>query len=186
MESYKTDKQLYREYLNDNMEAFKELVIRHKNNIIYFISRYTKNVDIAEDISQDVFMYLLLNKKAYNPKFSLKTFLYTIAKTRAINYLKKESKIVNIEDYDSLYIEDKDLEESIFKRDTQNYVRKVINKMKPDYQAIIYLADFERLSYKDVAKVMNKTNGQTKTLLYNARQKLKEMLSKEGFVYEEQ
>lgn len=185
MEIYKTDKELYQEYLANNMESFKELVLRHKDNIIYFISRYTKNIDIAEDISQDVFIYLLLNKKKYNSKFSLKTYMYTIAKSRAINYLKRERKIVDIEDYDSLYIEDTQLEENVLKRDKQNHVRKVINKMKPDYQAIIYLADFERLSYKEISKIMNKTNGQTKTLLHNARHKLKELLEKEGFVYEE-
>ena len=186
MEINKTDKQLYQEYLNNNMDAFKELVLRHKNNIIYFISRYTKNIDVAEDISQDVFIYLLLNKNTYNQKFSLKTYLYTIAKTRAINYLKKERKVINIQEYDSLYIEDKELEDIVFKKDEQKYLRNVINKMKLDYHTVIYLADFEKLSYKEISKVMNKTNGQIKTLIYNARQKLKELLEKEGFVYEKQ
>ena len=100
-----TDKELYQKYLKGDNNAFEKLVIKYKDNIIYFISRYTKNTEIAEDISQDVFVYILLNKEQYDFKYSFKTYLYMIAKCRAINYIKKEKKIIKI-DYENLYIED--------------------------------------------------------------------------------
>ena len=43
----KTDKELYKEFLLGNNKSFEEIVIRHKDSIIYFIQRYTKSVDIA-------------------------------------------------------------------------------------------------------------------------------------------
>ena len=67
-----TDKKLYQKYLNGDNKAFEELVTKYKDNIIYFISRYTKNTEIAEDISQDVFVYILLNKEQYDFKYSFK------------------------------------------------------------------------------------------------------------------
>ena len=88
-----TDKKLYQKYLNGDNKAFEELVTKYKDNIIYFISRYTKNTEIAEDISQDVFVYILLNKEQYDFKYSFKTYLYMIAKCRAINYIKREKKL---------------------------------------------------------------------------------------------
>ena len=60
-----TDKKLYQKYLNGDNKAFEELVTKYKDSIIYFISRYTKNTEIAEDISQDVFVYILLNKEQF-------------------------------------------------------------------------------------------------------------------------
>ena len=48
----KTDKELYHEFLQGNMKSFEEIIIRHKDKIIYFIQRYVKSIDIAEDISQ--------------------------------------------------------------------------------------------------------------------------------------
>ena len=56
----KTDKELYKEFLLGNNESFEEIVKRHKNSIIYFIQRYTKSIDIAEDLAQDVFLYVLI------------------------------------------------------------------------------------------------------------------------------
>ena len=66
-----TDKQLYKEFLIGNKESFEKIVIRHKNQLIYFIQKYVKSIDIAEDLAQDVFVYILINKKNY--KFELKS-----------------------------------------------------------------------------------------------------------------
>ena len=75
----KTDKQLYKEFLFGSKESFEEIVIRHKDSIIYFIQKYVKSIDIAEDLAQDVFVYMLINKRSYKFEYSLKTYLYTIA-----------------------------------------------------------------------------------------------------------
>lgn len=179
-----TDKELYKEYLKGNKQAFEKLVIRHKDHIIYFISRYTKNTDIAEDISQDVFVYLLLHKEQYDFKYSFKTYLYMIAKCRALNYLKSEKKVLLITDYNNLYIENNDLEEIVYKNQKSNYIRKVINKLKPDYQAVICLASIEGFKYKEIAKIMGKNVGQVKVMLNRAKKKLKEKLEEEGLQYE--
>lgn len=179
-----TDKELYKEYLKGNKQAFEKLVIRHKDHIIYFISRYTKNTDIAEDISQDVFVYLLLHKEQYDFKYSFKTYLYMIAKCRALNYLKSEKKVLPITDYNNLYIENNDLEEIVYKNQKRNYIRKVINKLKPDYQAVICLASIEGFKYKEIAKIMGKNVGQVKVMLNRAKKKLKEKLEEEGLQYE--
>lgn len=177
----KTDKELYNEFLKGNEDSFKEIILRHKNNLIYFISKYVKDIEIAEDISQDVFVYILINKEKYNSKYELKTYLYTIAKTRAINYIKKEKRIIKMKENENIYIEELELEEIVLKKQVQKEVRQAINQMKREYQIVVYLVDFEKLSYKEVAKIMNKTESQIKALIHNARIKLKKILEKEGY-----
>ena len=181
MTETKSDKTLYKEFLNGNKASFEELVLRHKNSIIYFISRYTKNEEIAEDISQDVFVYLLMNKNKYDAKFSFKTYLFIIAKSKALNYIKRERKIVSIEEN---YIVDEKLEEEVFKKEKLQNINKIICKMKQDYQIAIYLADFEGLSYKEIGKILKKSDTYVKNLIHRAREKLKQLLRKEGITYE--
>ena len=184
MKDNQTDKELYKEYLKGNQQAFEEIVKKYKDHIIYFISTYTKNAQIAEDISQDVFIYILINKDQYDFKYSFKTYLYMIAKCRALNYIKKEKKVVNILEYEELNIEDDNLEEIVFQNEKNINLRKTIKKLKPDYQQIIYLTTFEGLKYKEVAKVMNKNIGQVKGLLNRGKKKLKELLESEGYSYD--
>ncbi len=184
MTNEETDQELYKQYLTGDEEAFEKLVIRHKNSMMYFISRYTKNIQIAEDISQDVFVYLLINKNQYDLKYSFKTYLYMIAKCRAINYLKREKRVIPIDDTTNIYVEDETLEETIFKDEKARNLRKVINQLKPDYQAVIYLTSFEGLKYKEVAKIMDKNINQIKVLINRAKKKIRILLEKEGFSYE--
>ena len=89
----KTDKELYKEFLQGNKESFEKIVIKHKDAMIYFIQKYVKSIDIAEDLAQDVFVYILIHKKNYKFEYSLKTYLYTIAKSKALNYIKREKRI---------------------------------------------------------------------------------------------
>ena len=53
------DKKLYNDYLNGNIESFKHLYIKYKDKIRYFIFGIVKDYEKAEDIMQDVFIYIL-------------------------------------------------------------------------------------------------------------------------------
>ena len=64
----KDDKILYKEFLNGNKRAFEELMEKYRNNLIYFITRYIKNIENAEDIYQDIIIYILKNPAYYNKK----------------------------------------------------------------------------------------------------------------------
>lgn len=178
----KTDKDLYREFLNGSKESFEVLVLKYKDRLIYFIQRYVRSVEIAEDLAQDVFVYLLVHKENYDFKYSLKTYLYTIAKSKAINYIKREKRITYIDEKE--FIEFEELEEKVFKKEREENLIKDIKKLKIDYQNVIYLIDIEELKYKEVAKVLNKTLPQIKILIYRARRALEEIVRKEAEKYE--
>ena len=174
----KTDKELYKEFLLGNNESFEEIVIRHKNSIIYFIQRYTKSIDIAEDLAQDVFIYILIHRKNYRFEYSLKTYLYTIAKSKALNYIKREKRIVQLDE--NQYEDLEKLEEKIFKNERAEKLKKSMQKLKIEYQNAIFLADIEELSYKEIAHILKKTDSSVKVLIYRAREALRKVLIEEG------
>lgn len=176
------DIKLYNDFILGKNESFEKIIDKYKEKLIYFIQRFVKSIDIAEDISQDVFVYMLINKKEYDFKYSLKTYLYTIGKSRALNYLKRESKILPI-DESNLY--DDDLEEKIFYKERTTNLKKAINKLSSEHQLAIYLVDVEELQYKDICKILNKSLPQVKMLIHRARKKLKYILSQEVNKYEE-
>ena len=78
------DMKLYNEYLNGDKEAFELLYNKYKNKIQYFICNIIKDYQKAEDITQEVFIYILQNKVREDCSF--KYYIYLVAKSRAINY----------------------------------------------------------------------------------------------------
>lgn len=175
------DQELYQDFLNGNEKAFEELMTKYKNNMVYFISKYVKNLEIAEDIFQETMIYLLEHKEKYDNKYALKTYLYMIAKSKAIDYLRSNSKIENIDDYEK--IEDiRLLEEIIISKERLQKISKVISEMSLEYQIVIYLTKIEELSYQETAIIMKKSERQIKTLAYYAKKKLRGLLIKEGVI----
>ena len=176
----KEDKELYREFINGNEEALNELITKYRTELIHFIQKYVYDYQTAEDVSQEVFIYLLKHKEIYDFKYPFRTYLYTIAKSRALNKIKSNKKYVYIED-DPEYLSNAhfEFEEDVFRKEENLKVRKALSKLKGDYQAAIYLVDFNGMTYDETAVILNKNMGQVKALLHNGRKRLKTILEKE-------
>lgn len=169
------DKILYKEFLEGNKKSFEKILEKYQNNLIYFILKFVKNRDVAEDIWQDVILYILENKEKYNFIFSFKTYMYIIAKSKSLDYIKKQKSIENIDSNIDL-IENQILEEIIINNEIKEQIQKVMNKMQAEYQLVIYLTQVEKLSYEEVSKIMGKNISQIKNLVHRAKLKLRKLL----------
>lgn len=178
----KTDVELYNDFLNGSEDAFNELVNRYRETLILFILRYVKNIEVAEDLAQDTFVYILVNKKEYDFKYSLKTYLFTIAKCRAINHIKRQKRNVSLSDMPLEDIEAIDLDDKLIKQENRQIIIKAISKIKLEYQVLIYLKDIQGFNYKEICKILDKTMAQVKISIYRARKSLEKVLRKEGKV----
>ena len=176
----KTDIELYNDFLEGNEEAFNNIIRKYRKSLISFIMRFVKNIEVAEDIAQDTFVYVLVNRTEYDFKYSLKTYLYTIAKCRAINYLKRERKIVV---YDEAYMREKEevyIDENLIEEENKKELYSAIKKLKKNYQIVIYLKDIEGFKYKEISRILNKTVPELKMTAHRARKSLEKIMRKEA------
>lgn len=96
--------------------SFDKLILKHKENLLYFILKFVKKYDIAEDIFNDVIVYILSKPEYYNFEYSFKTYLYMIAKSKSINYIKNKEKEKIIENIDDIIDEDYSTEDIIINK----------------------------------------------------------------------
>lgn len=130
------DKELYSEFLNGNQNAFEEIVNKYSEKLIYFIFKYVKDFETAKDLSQDVFLYLLNNKENFRFECSLKSYIYIIARSRSLTYLKQNKKIERLDNEESFYENEEieDIEETIFEKIRNKDLLEVIQTLKPEYR----------------------------------------------------
>ena len=176
----KTDVDLYKEFINGNENAFNEIVNRYRNILILFILKYVKNIEIAEDLAQDTFVYILVNKKEYDFKYSLKTYLFTIAKCRAINYIKKQKRNIKLTDMPLEDLHSIEIDESLIRQENKELLLNALSKIKNEYQILIYLRDIQGFNYKEICKILDKNMSQVKISIYRARKSLEKVIRKEG------
>ena len=181
----KYDIELYKLFLKGDNDAFNYLIIKHRKMLTNFIMTYVKNIEIAEDIAQDSFMYMIINKVEYDFKYSFKTYLYTIAKSRALNYLKREKRTIYVEDaiLNNVNLEG-NIENEFIIKENYNALIKTIKKLKNEYQIVIYLYYFQGFKYKEICKILNQSMPKTKMAIHRAK-KLLEKFVKEDNNYDE-
>lgn len=185
-ESVELDIRRYERFLAGDQQGFEELVLEHKDGLIYFILQYIKDIDLAEDLAQDAFVEVFIHKERYNRKTKFKTYLYTIGRNKAVDYIRKNKHMQLTEDIEEHHdmVKDDELIERLIRHEKSECIMKALQKIKDDYAKAIILVEFEKLSYKEVASILGKSIPQVKVLIHRAKKSLKKVLEEEGFLYE--
>lgn len=177
----------YSRFLDGDDNGIAEIVRDYKDGLILYLNSIVENIYIAEELMEDTFFKLLIKKPRFFRRCSFKTWLYSIGRNVAIDYLRRNSKItgISIDDCQNLLEDEENLEKSYIKAEQKITVHKAINRLRPQYRQILYLIYFEDFSNAEAATIMKKSKHQIETLAYRARISLKSELEKEGFIYEE-
>ena len=171
----------YRRFLDGDESAFDEIMKELFDNLVFFIDRYVHDIHAAEDIAIDTFSDLVVNKHRYNFKVTLKTYLFMLGRSRALNYIKHRKVI----DFVELSEADKvpqleTLEEIVLVDERKRGINTALSALSDDMRVVIHLIYFEGLSYDEAAKVMKKNRKQVDNLLYRAKKELRIILGKDG------
>ncbi len=176
----------YRRFIEGDREAIVNIVSLYNDGLVLFLNSIVGNICIAEELAEDVFCELLLDKPKYNGKSSFKTWLYAIARYKAMHILKQRKKMTDVP-VDELYTlsDEENIEQNYLKNLQKIELHKALKRIAPEYSQVLYLTYFEGFNNTETAKIMNKSNRQVENLLYRAKNSLRSELEKEGFVYEE-
>ncbi len=175
----------YRRFLDGDESGFEEIIDAYQANLIFFINRYVHNLTVAEDLAADVFAMLIVHPKRYNFSVSLKTYLFMIGKSRAIDWLRRESKFAKVsESFMDEKKEYRSLEDMVIANEEKKKINAVMDTLKDEYKMVLHLIYFEQFSYIEAGKVMRKTKKQVENLIYRAKKALRSKLEMEELTRE--
>ena len=172
----------YRRFLDGDESAFNDIMKELFHGLVFFIDRYVHDTHAAEDIAIDTFSDLIVHRHRYNFKVTLKTYLYMVGRSRALDYIKHRRVIDFVELYESQNLTDdgKNLEEIVLADERKRMVNAAIAKLPEDMRVVVHLIFFEEMTYEEAAKVMKKNRKQVDNLLYRAKKELRIILGEDG------
>lgn len=173
----------YHRFLNGDESALTEIVSQYRPGLQNYIYSIVNDYSMAEDLTEDTFVKILLKKPKDKGTASFKTWLYTIGRNLAIDYLRKNpaSRYVPLDEIYDLSCEDDSAEAY---EDAQTEICNALEKINPDYKNILILFYFENFSIEEISKIIRKPKRSTSVLLHRARKAIKKQLEKERFNYE--
>ena len=176
----------YRRFLDGDDEGLTEIVRDYKDGLILFLNGFVSNIWIAEELMEETFFKIITKRPRFSEKYAFKTWLYTVGRNVAIDYLRHHAgeADIPIEDVEHCLKDACDLEKQYMAGERKVMLHRALQKLHPEYRQVLWLIYLEGFSNADAAAVMKKNSRQMKNLLYRAKSALKSELDKEGFTYE--
>ena len=184
----KTDEELIKEFQNGNRDAYTQLVLKYKDRIINFIYRYMGDIDVAQDLAQETFYKLYINKDSYKQVAKFSTWLYTIA----ANLSKTELRKIKRRKTYTVSSLSKDDREFVLQTPASEYVDEVSDvgqaqvlqlallELDEEFRIIIILREIQELSYENISKILKLPLGTVKSRINRGKLKLREILINKG------
>lgn len=165
--------------LSGKTASFAVLVDRYKDYAFTIAKRVLRNNEEAEEVAQDAFMKVFQKLDTYDHSSKFSTWLYAIVFRTAISQLRKKGLEYSDNDVaalDHIHVETRDPEVTYSKKETELYVRKVVDQLPVAESVIVTLYYMDGSSVKEIAEVMNMTEGNVKVKLMRCRKKLRSLL----------
>lgn len=142
--------------INDDEAAFCELYSLYKNRLIYFVVKFIKSRELAEDIFHDVFTIVWKCRKFINPDSSFSSFLFTIVRNRVLNIIRDQKKEEAFKEYVLKNAIDytNNTKESIFESDLLSLISIAVEKLTPRQQEIYKMSRNKQMSHHEIAETL--------------------------------
>ena len=173
----------YRRFLDGDESAFESIMQELFHGLVFFLHGYVHDPQVAEDLAIDTFSDLIVHRHRYNFKVTLKTYLYMVGRSRALDYLKRKKRLRFDELSEALPDEAMILEDRMLADERKRAVHTAMAKLPEEMRVVIHLIYFEGMTYEEAAKVMKKNRKQIDNLLYRAKKELRTILGKDGELF---
>ena len=178
------DAQLMLAYGRGEMRAFETLYARHRGPLYRYLVRQARDSEVANDLFQEVWSRVVVNRARYEPRAKFRTFLFTLAHNCFIDHCRRANArpvAMGLEDADSADLlpadaelrPDRQLER---RHHTQRY-RAALASLPSEQRDVYLLHEESGLSLEEIARVTGVGTETAKSRLRYAVGKLKAALS---------
>lgn len=154
--------------------AFRELVSRWEPRLYYYLLRIIDDRNAVWDVLQETWLAVFKGIRKLKDPLNFSTWLYQISHNKAVNWLQKENKYVQMTNEQvTEYSENNTLIPTA--EEQAELVHKLLGKLKLIHREVLTLYFLEDFSIKEIAHIVGVSEGTVKSRLYYAKNKLHEV-----------
>lgn len=182
------DLALVREVILGNVESFEEIVNKYEIIILRFVYSIIRDKQLAEDITQDVFISVYNKLHTFDSKYKFSNWILRIAKNRCIDYVRKYKKMneASIDEVINITSREVSPEETVMFRETKHAVEKYVSGLNELDKQIILLRYSQKATFNDISKILEISESSVKRRYYKVKDQFKKYIevNEKGCEYE--
>jgi len=181
------DATLVRAAQRGDMEAFEELVARHRDKIYARAWSMVRNEDEAVDLSQEAWVKGWQRLKQFHSESSFGTWITRIVINLCLDELRKRKRqrVESIQEMDEesggvarqMPAVIVNPTERLERGELRQRIDRALGQLSREHRTVLVLHEFEEMEYKQIAKAMDCSIGTVMSRLFYARRKLAALLA---------
>jgi len=179
-----TDEQLMISLCEGEDSALEQLVKRYQNDVFRFCLHYLGNLETAREISQETFLRVFTARERFDPNRLFRPWMLCIARNMCLNVIKR-NKVVQMESLEGLesastaatpswYPATEHPLEGVLADERRRTLLHIVNGLPEDARELLMMRYFEQMSAKEIAEVLETTEGAVRTRTHRALNQLRE------------
>ncbi len=177
-----TDESKLLEQLQSNQHkdsAFKELITLYKERLYWHIRHIVKSHDDTDDVLQNTFIKIYKNIHNFKGDSKLFSWMYRIATNESLTFIKQRAKQLQMsnEDIKQLAIDNLKADVYFEGNDIQYKLQQAIATLPEKQQLVFNMKYFQDIKYKDMAQILDTSEGALKASYHIAIKKLEDYLT---------
>ena len=172
----------------ERTKRFERDALQYMNQLYAAAMRYTRNPEDAQDLVQDTYAKAYTSFHQFEPGTNLKAWLYRVLTTTFINNYRKDQRRPQTSDSEledwqlaeaSSHTSDqgKSTEDVVLENLPDSDIKNALAQIPEEFRMVVYLADVEGFSYKEIAEIVGVPTGTVMSRLHRGRKQLREKLT---------
>lgn len=176
-------------YQAGDRQAFRHLVDAYRERMLQFFYRVCWDRDRAEDLTQELFIKLMLGSKRYRPEGRMATFVYRVASNLWIDHYRSQRARPRFHSYDAVLLPDgefdgpreyagKDASPAQLAEDgeAKAQLRAALERLTEPHRLVFELAVYQERPYAEISELLDIPIGTVKSRMHNAVAALKQLM----------
>ncbi len=174
--------------------SYRRFLLGEENGLDAFVAAYSDalvryaaglvGAAAAEDVASEAMALLLFKRKHFPDEARMRAYLYKIARSKSMDYLRRRRQEVPLEEVEAVLGQGDPLPE-LLRRERDVVLLRCLSRLPKQYREVLTLAYLDDFQVSQICTVMGRTPKQVYNLLSRAKPALRALLEKEDISYED-
>lgn len=156
-----------------NLSEMSELFERYNVRLFNYFLKLTRNRLISQDLTQNLFYRMIRYKNSYKNEYSVKAWMYQMARNLHIDYCKEEKRSEALFLNTDTYPVDISDETDGFPEDDYERLERSFATLNNEQRELIILSRYQGLKYEEISHIVNQSVPAIKVAIHRAIKQLR-------------